>query len=281
MIKIFNDTNVKWNTKANQNNTTRISAGAKVDNQFKGVSINAPTEGLNNDAIKNAVNTDGFVTVYDGDTSVYYGRLDNLPNVGTNGAKKKNFYLISKNIQGCKIREITNQDVFIFSYRIVKGILYLILSVKEDTCSEFKITLYNKDTSKDITTTFNVKTGKVTTTESANKTTAPELYKIRSMRPSRPTTAIIVREDIVADMKPELTDPVKHVLFKYTEDTLSDTISNALREKYTAITIFTNLEDVINDNFGDFDDAVTLLRTSFNQVNIILGGRPSPKIVKR
>ena len=279
MIRLFNDTTNTWRlNNVNSKGICRISGGRKVDNVFQGVSIAAPSEGM----IETAFDTkqsNKLVTAYEGATSIYYGKFDNMPNIGTNGTNK-DIYLIAKDIRGCRIKDITKQDVFIFSYKILKGVLYMIMSVK-DTCEKFEITLHNADAKEDITTTFNLKSGEVTNTV-VTGTSEPEMFRIRAFRPSRYTTAVLYKKSEECNIDTKVLKDDKHVFFVYTsDDDYSEAIGKAVNDGYSAITLFTTLEEVINNDFGEYDDIVTYLRSAFVQVNIVLGGLPTPKIIKR
>lgn len=280
MIKLYNDTtSAAWRlSNANSKGVSRISGGKKVDNAFQGVTIPAPAEGMIESAFETK-QSNKLVTAYEGNTSIHYGKYDNMPNIGTNGTNK-DIYLIAKDIRGCRIKDITRQDVFIFSYKILKGVLYMIMSVK-DTCETFEITLHNTSAKEDITTTFNLKTGE-TTSKVVTGTSEPEMFRIRAFRPSRYTTAIIYNVADEGEIDPKILNDEKHVFFTYTsDDDYGTAISQALDAGYSAITLYTSLEEVLNNDFGKYDDVVTYMRTAFAQVNIVLGGLPSPKILKR
>lgn len=279
MIKLFNDTTNTWrlNT-ANSKGICRISGGRKVDNVFQGVSISAPSEGMIESAFETK-QSNKLVTAYEGATSIYYGKFDNMPNIGTNGTNK-DIYLIAKDIRGCRIKDITKQDVFIFSYKILKGVLYMIMSVK-DTCEKFEITLHNAEAKEDVTTTFDLKSGTVTSNV-VTGTSEPEMFRIRAFRPSRYTTAVLYNKADENNIDAKILKDDKHAFFVYTsDDDYGTAIAKAVDDGYSAITLFTTLEEVINNDFGEYDDIVTYLRSAFAQVNIVLGGLPTPKIIKR
>lgn len=282
MIKLFNDTDTPWRvSKPHQNGTVKISAGKTVDGVFRGTSIVAPHENLDITAF-NTTKSTKMVTPFEGNTSIYYGKFDNLPNIGTQGANK-NIYFIAKDFRGKTIVDITRQDVFIFSYYTNKGRLYLIMSVK-DTCKEFSITLWDKETQKNEVTTFNLETDTVNTTVDTETSEQPEeQFKIRRFRPSRPTTAILIREDDEELVDKKLLESEAHVIYRYKADgsNMGEVVATMVENGYSAATLFTGLEDVMNDDFGDYDDTVTYMRSAFAQLNIILGRRPDQRIIKR
>lgn len=280
MIKLFNDTDVAWRVgKPASNGTVRISVGKKVDNVFKGISIIAPHDGLDVSAF-NTTKSKKILTAFEGNTSVYYGKFDNLPNIGTQGTNK-NIYFIAKDFKGYNIKDMSRQDVFIFSYFISKGMLYLIMSIK-DTCKKFQITLWNKDTKKDEVTTFDLENNTVTTEVAKEKSEQPQQFKIKRFRPSRPTTAILLREDDEELINKDLLESESHVIYRYKdEESSGEVIATMVENGYSAATIFTGLEDVINDDFGEYNDTVAYMRSVFTQLNIILGRRPDQRIIKR
>lgn len=279
MIKIYNDTTNKWRLgTANAKGVCRISGGRKIDNVFQGVTINGPAEGMIAEAFETS-QSNKIVTAFEGTTSIHYGKFDNLPNIGTNGTNK-DIYLIAKDIRGCRIKDITKQDVFIFSYKIMKGTLFMIMSVK-DTCKKFEITLYNNEAGEDRRTTFDLEAGTAETTV-VTGTSEPEMFRIRAFRPSRPTHAVLCSTADEGNIDSKYLPADKHTFFTYTsDDDYGDAVAKALDEGYKAITVFTTLEDALNNDFGKYDDIITYLRTAFDQVNIILGGRPTPTIIKR
>lgn len=284
MIYIYNDTDSAWRLNSSNRSVSTISGGRKVENVFKGVTMNASSEGLASvEEFNNLVNNKTDIKcVHEGNTSIHYGKYDNMPNIGTNGSNK-NIYFIAKDIRGCRITSITRQDVFIFQYAIVKGTLYLVLSTTEN-CKSIEIGLYNKNKNLETTTTFDLTAFKANTT-SKTVNTEPEQFKIRVFRPSRITTAILVAEEDKQYLPESVTNNTdSHVMYVYDNTDENDYGANAkkaLADKYTAITIITDLEDVINNEFGKYDDMITYLRSAFNQINIYLGNNPNKKIVKR
>lgn len=281
MIKIFNDTtSATWRLgKPNASGVTRISGGRKIENVFKGVNMNAPAEGMADvEVFNNTVNSKDIVTVFNGDTSIYYGKFDNMPNIGTNGTNK-DIYFIAKDIRGSKIKSITRQDVFVFQYAIVKGTLYLILSVKSG-CKEFEIALYDKEKKSDITTTFDL-VNDTTKTSVVKNTEEPEMYRLRAFRPSRITTAVLINTADEQFMPESVTNNQNHAVYTYTDDDFGAAANKVIKDGYSAVTVITSLEDVIGNDFGAYDDIITYLRSAFAQVNIVLGGSPTGKIVKR
>lgn len=275
-ISVFNNTIGAWRAGKPSKDSVRITGGRKVDDTFKGISIYVPSEGLNTEAL-GITESDDIVTVYEGNTGVYYENLTNVANACTTGSNK-NFYLIALDIRGCRITNITKQDVFIFRYLIVKGILYLILSVK-DTCKSFDVSLYNKEKGKTITHTFNLETKKVIKNETDGGD-SDNNFKIRVFRPSRPTYLVYVKEEDIDLIDTKFTE--SHNVVKYTDDDdLSAKVNEACKAGYTAATLFTTLEEVLNNDFDSYDNDVCYLRSAFNQVNIILGGVVPNAIIKR
>jgi hypothetical protein len=287
MIFIYNDTaDSPWRLNSSNRNVCTISGGRKVENVFKGITMNASSEGLASaDEFSSLVNnkTD-LKCVCSGNTSIHYGKYDNMPNIGTQGSNK-NIYFIAKDIRGCRIKSITRQDVFIFQYSIVRGTLYLALSTTEN-CKSIDIELFNKEKALETKTTFDLTTYTVkTTTKKVKPDYEPEQFKIRAFRPSRITTAILVSEEDKQYLPESVTNnDDNHAMYVYDNTDENDYGANAkkaLADKYTAITVITDLEDVINNDFGKYDDMITYLRSAFNQINIYLGNNPNKKIVKR
>ena len=278
MIAIFNNTIGAWKAGKPSKDSVRIGCGRKVDNQYRSISISVPTEGLNTDAL-NVTESNKIVPVYTENTGIYYGTFDNSANVCTTGTNK-DVYLIALDIRGCKIADITKQDVFIFRYLIVKGVLYLILSVK-DTCKSFDITLFNKDLGKNIVNTFDLNKMEMTSVEVPAKDTDAN-FKIRVFRPSRPTYLILVREEERDIIDTKILEGTSNKVLTYKDDEDLSTIAKQLdKEGYTAVTLFTNLEELLNNDFKSYDDAVCLLKTVFAQVNIVLGGVVPNVVIKR
>lgn len=281
MIKFFNDTDIAWRlSRPGKNGVTRISAGIKEADGLSPVSMLVPHDGLNEDIVKKTEMT-SIETAYTGNSSIYYGKYDNMPNIGTNGTNK-NIYFIAKSIKGSHIKDMTKQDVFIFQYTIKKGILFMIMSVK-DTCKEFKMTLFNKEQKTDTTFVFDLEKDTVTSSSAPNKD-GQGTYKIRSFRPNRPTTAILLAKEDIETMSKDIYENDAYIKYEFNKedsDSATEQINKIISDGYSAVTLFTDLEDAINDEYGPYDNIVTVLRSGFNQINIILGGRPTPKYIKR
>ena len=282
MIKFYNDTTTSWRLgKPTKSGAVRISAAVKTEDNFTNVSMLVPHEGLDEAIVKKTGMT-AIETAYAGTSSVYYGKFDNMPNIGTNGTDK-NIYFIAKDIRGHHIKDMTTQDIFIFHYTIKRGVLFMILSRKE-TCKKLEMTLHSKESKTDTKIVFDFGTDAVTSTTAKN-TDGPGTFKLRSFRPNRPTTAIMIANEDMELLSPDIRNgEVAHVFYNFTKgdmDHASEIISTILSDGYTAVTLFTDLEDAINDDYGVYDDIVTCLRTGFNQINIMLGGRLPVKYIKR
>jgi len=287
MIYIYNNTDSAWRLNASNRTVATINGGRRVDNAFRGVSMNVCSEGLapaEEFAITN--NKTDIKCVCEGNTSIHYGNYDNMPNIGTKG-NNKNIYFIAMDIRGCRIKYITKQDVFIFQYYIVKGTLYLILSTTEN-CKAIDIELFNSNKGIESKTTFDLTKFKATTTTKkvnpADVDNDAPPFRIRTFRPSRITTAILVSEKDKQYIPESVNADSGNVIYVYDETDENDYSVNAKKacaDKYSAITVITDLEDVIDNDFGKYDDMITFLRSAFNQTNIYLGNNPNKKIVKR
>lgn len=294
MIALFNNTKLQWRCKNNSKKSSfaEISIGTKTrDGDFKNLKISVPST-INMDAVA-VTNSKEMHSVYSDTTSIFYDNKTNNPTIGTAG-ENKDIFLISLDIQGCSIIDMTRQDLFVLGFLIIRGCLFMIASIKEGSTG-FYIKLFNREEKAVYTYTFNV--GTDSSVDLAQRTNVVidvanatekhyDHFKIRSFRPSRATHLVFINNkdaDIAAKFIEEerFMSNERNEFVYFDEDNMSDAMKKYLNDGYVAATIFTNLESVTDNQFGEYDDCITLMRSVFTVNNIILGGANPPAILKR
>ena len=299
MLAMYNNTKFDWRVNApkpdkGNGSFAKVSGGAKSNAGFKGISFLCPAE-----TAVGKTNACGVTDLYTGKMNIFYGKKDNSPNFAGTESSDKNVFLIALDINGQRVIDLTRQDIFVLSYVIVSGTLFIALSVK-DGCEEFQFTTYNERTKTKTVHTFAVAQTEGTLAERTTVTTVvtenarvekPERpFKIRCFRPSRPTYLVFVKNSDKADADAYI-DNAKDknisrdgnliVYYDDCEDLSSNLKHYSQKEGYSAATLYTNLEAAMGDDFGAYDDDVVLLRNVCNVTNIILGAKSPIGIIKR
>ena len=283
MLAIYNESKTPWMLKEITENVSRISSTFRYqDRENKecsrtiGMKFIGAMNILPDVNFENIIETEQPVSIFEDNTNINFHRRNFRPyvNLGRNG--NKDILFITIDLKGSIVTDIS---VPVLHNYIAHGCMSLIVSVTNDAV----ITLHNATNNTDTKYVFNKADNKysvIITTEAADETAEHNLYTIRKYRPSTPTYIIFTHVSDEKSLK-EIEDLklqyYKVVTFSNKAE-FEEAVETVINDKYTAATLFVNLDDIKSERFSIYKNNYHTLKSKFSVFNVLL---KTGKILKR
>jgi hypothetical protein len=276
MIGIYNETLTNWVAKEYNEKILNFSKAKEYNRngkQVRGmVSIGTYSSNFTDVApiiskLEHLTNMTEVGLVSNITTSVMFNRKDYSPFIINKDISPKDILLISLDLKAKKIVEISSENVFLLEGFLMGGELSIIATLNNKQ-STLNVKLLDSDRDKVVTYTFSVDPEKnkfYVDLDEMKADCKPEdiQFKLKRFRPAKPTYAIITHTKDTQKLK-SIVDPEKHYIVEITKQNIDSVIEKlAGEEKYKAVTLFLNTDEVTDTTRRMYGSIITKLQEQF------------------
>lgn len=270
MLVIYNETKNAWrHAGVTPNSSKLVNTTTLKDGSVKFLDI-LYTNALNLPELTDCVEMTECKTVYDGNTNINFQRKDLKPFIATHDTKNTDILLISVNLKGKILKNITNTKAAVLSYIIARGNITFAVSIRDmgDMC-KFEFVCHDYTLAQDTTYTFTKVNGKyeVTTKEDqVDEVVMQPTYKIVRFRPNRVTHLVFVIDIDKRDFDNVYPNSERHeVCVVNNLNELEEKVNEYYKAGYRATTLFINETELDKD-----DISFKKVNSKFKIMNVLL-----------
>lgn len=260
MIGIYNNTDSAWSTNVLNEKVTCLFKEKVYERRGqekpvkRSIHIISYTslfdEGLENSIAQ--VNMTEPKVITDKNTTIIFSKKDFNPFITERPEHLKDILLLSLDLKGRKIIEISNENIFVLEGFILGGELSLIASLNNQE-NTLNIKLFDKVNNKiDVYTFGKSEDGfcvkQATEVPTGNEGTAE--FMLKKFRPAKPTFTILTYSQDSENLQP-LVDANTHNIVEVSKKNMDEVVQSLHEEKYKAVTLFVN-----SNEFGDTEKKI-------------------------
>lgn len=270
MLVIYNESKTEWrHAKITDRMSKLVCSRVLKDNSVKYLDILYSNE-IEMPELKEFTQMTDPKVLYAGDTNVNFQRKDLKPFIAKTDRTNTDILLVTVNLRGKILKNITNTKAAVLSYLIAKGELTFAVSLRDfgEGCS-FEFTLHDYTLVNDTTYTFT----KTENGYSLNTSTVvvedvimKPSYSIKRFRPNRVTHLVFVMgmdQDAFYDTY-QYADKHEVCVFNSMSE-LEDKVNEYFKNGYRAATLFNN-DDSVDREESNF----TIINSKFKIMNVLL-----------
>lgn len=270
MLVIYNESKTEWrHAKITDRMSKLVCSRVLKDNSVKFLDILYSNE-IEMPDLKTFTQMTEPKVLYDNDTNVNFQKKDLKPFIVKTDRTNTDVLLVTVNLRGKILKNITNTKAAVLSYLIAKGELTFAVSLRDfgEGCS-FEFTLHDYTLVNDTTYTFTKGEDGYTLTTS---TVAVEdvimkpTYSIKRFRPNRVTHLVFVMgmdQDAFYNTY-QYADKHEVCVFNSMSE-LEDKVNEYFKHGYRAATLFNNDETVDRE-----ESNFTIINSKFKTMNVLL-----------
>lgn len=271
MLVMFNESKTEWRHANITNRMSKLVCSRVLkDESVKFLDILYSNE-INMPDLKEYTQMTECKTLYEGDTNVNFQRKDLKPFISKNDRGNTDILLVTVNLKGKILKNISNTKEAILSYLIAKGELTFAVSLRDfgDQPCKFEFTLHDYTQAFDTTYTFTKNGDKydvnIETVQVEDVLMKPT-YKINRFRPNRVTHLVFVMAMDESEFYKTYQNAERHeVCVFHSINDLEDKVMEYYKNGYRAATFYTadNEVDREEQNFK-------IINSKFKIMNVLL-----------